>query len=806
MASLIPGYNYDIFISYRQKDNRHDGWVTEFVDNLKGELESTLKEEVTVYFDVNPEDGLLETYNVDASLKDKLRCLVLIPIISNTYCDIKSFAWQHEFCAFNRFAREDRFGRDVKLGNGNITSRILPVKIHDLDPEDNALLEKELGGVLRSIEFIYRTPGVNRPLRANEEHPQDNLNKTYYRDQINKVANAVKEIITALKRADHPDKEKPEAVIGTKNSVERNKNRIIIASGLALAMLIAGLLIIPKLIRPSSDEVERSIAVLPFRNLSNDTAQVYFCDGFMEELLSSLQKVQSFEVRSRTSSDQYRGTNKSIPAIGNELNVNYLVEGSVGREGNNIKIWVQLIDTKADKHLWSDEYQREMTIEEIFSLQSEIARAIAAELKAVLTPEEIDEIEKRPTENLEAYNLYLQGNYYYWKSYDSQDYDKAIQLYEKVIELDPGFAIAYARLAMCNLQQYWFYHERSDETLQKGKKYIDRAYEIDRNLTEALVALGAYYYMGFNDYINALKQLELALEEQPRNSEALYYAGCVYRRAGKWKEAKEFLEKASELEPKSARINFNAGETFNLLRLYPEALHYYNIALSDNPYWTYSYKDIAELYLKMDGTTIRAMEFLKTTAIKIATLEKDSLTLEIMVFAQICDAEYKKALENLSLSRCDVFESQFYYRPKYFYYARIYGLMGNPERERAYYDSTRLLIEKRLTQHPEDHRLYSMLGIAYAGLGLEAKAIGYGKKAVEMLPVVKEAWKGVYLVEDLAYIYVLLGKYPEAISKLDYLLSIPGPLSVNILKLDPRWTQLRTIPEYKRMIEKYSNK
>ena len=413
MASIVPGYEYDIFISYRQKDNRHDGWVTEFVNNLKGELESTFKEEVTVYFDVNPENGLLETHNVDASLKDKLRCLVFIPIISSTYCDIKSFAWQHEFCAFNRFASEDRIGRDIKLGTGNITSRILPVKIHDLDSEDNALLEKELGGVLRSIEFIYKTPGVNRPLRADEEHPQDNLNKTYYRDQINKVANAVKDIITALKKADQSERKIIEPAREIRTGVKNQKIKLVVAIGLALAILLPGFLVVRKLVMPSGVPVERSIAVLPFRNLSNDTAQIYFCDGFMEELLSSLQKVQRFEVRSRTSSDQYRGTNKSITAIGNELNVNYLVEGSVGREGNNLKIWVQLIDAKADKHLWSDEYQREMTIEQIFSLQSEIARAIAAELKAVLTPEEIEKIEKRPTENIEAYNLYLQGSFYY---------------------------------------------------------------------------------------------------------------------------------------------------------------------------------------------------------------------------------------------------------------------------------------------------------------------------------------------------------------------------------------------------------
>jgi Tfp pilus assembly protein PilF len=200
MASLFPGYEYDIFISYRQKDNRHDGWVTEFVNNLKGELESTFKEEISVYFDINPQDGLLETHDVDASLKEKLKCLVFIPIISRTYCDPNSFAWRHGFKAFVELASQDQFGLRVRLSNGNVTNRVLPVRIHELAVNDIKLCESLIGGVLRGVEFIYKSAGVNRPLRADEEHPHDNLNKIYYRDQINKLANAIDEIIDSLRR------------------------------------------------------------------------------------------------------------------------------------------------------------------------------------------------------------------------------------------------------------------------------------------------------------------------------------------------------------------------------------------------------------------------------------------------------------------------------------------------------------------------------------------------------------------------------------------------------------------------------
>ena len=201
MSSLIPGFEYDIFISYRHKDNKGGRWVTEFVDALRTELEATFKEDISIYFDENPHDGLLETHNVDKSLEGKLRCLIFIPIVSQTYCDPKSFAWQHEFCVFNKLARGDQFGMDIKLRNGNVTSRILPIKIHDLDSQDKALFENQLGGTLRSIDFIYKSAGVNRSLMASDS-PEKNSNKTFYRDQINKVANGVKEIIAVLKEFD----------------------------------------------------------------------------------------------------------------------------------------------------------------------------------------------------------------------------------------------------------------------------------------------------------------------------------------------------------------------------------------------------------------------------------------------------------------------------------------------------------------------------------------------------------------------------------------------------------------------------
>jgi hypothetical protein len=294
MSSLIPGFEYDIFISYRQKDNKHDGWVTEFVNNLKGELEATFKEDVSVYFDINPHDGLLETYEVADSLSEKLKCLIFIPIISRTYCDPGSFAWKNEFMTFVDMASVDRFGLKVKLPGGNVASRVLPVRIYDLNNEDLKLCETLLGGPLRGIEFIYKSAGVNRPLRASEDHAQNNLNKTYYRDQINKMAHSIHETIQALRGGPslppvEPVKhfEMPSEIIENKTWLTSTKHAgskwvRIIGVVLATAALITLILTNQKLFKKhkvtslsSAEILDRAITVWdPFKDWDNFTGQI----------------------------------------------------------------------------------------------------------------------------------------------------------------------------------------------------------------------------------------------------------------------------------------------------------------------------------------------------------------------------------------------------------------------------------------------------------------------------------------------------------------------------------------------------
>jgi TolB-like protein len=564
MASLISGYAYDIFISYRQKDNKGDMWVSEFVEALKTELESTFKEEISVYFDINPSDYLLETYDVDESLKDKLKCLVFIPIISRTYCDPKSFAWEHEFKAFVEQASKDQFGLKIKLPNGNVASRVLSIIIYDLDSEDIKLCESVLGGVLRGVEFIYKSAGVNRPLRSNEDHPVDNLSKTYYRDQINKVANTVKEIITSLKKQSQHKEIVTTQRFKTQHVTPKNqKIRIISGTLMLLILIILGYFFIPKLFK-SSEPVEKTIAVLPFRNLSNDTTQVYFCDGFMEEILNNLQLVKSFTIRSRTSSDQYRNTKKSVITIGKELNVNYLVEGSVAREGDVLKIWIQLIDSKADKHLWSSEYTREM--KQIFSLQNEIAEEIVIRLKTVLSPEDIDQIQKSPTKNLEAYDLYLLGMHYYKNYSHDVDFWKAIEYFQRAIEIDSTFALSYAGLADVYYSLINFGLVAPNNAYPKVKEYATKALELNEELENAHCSMGKVKLFFDYDPPGADKEFVRAIEINPNSSIAHITYASFLSLIGKHDEAKSHADYALELDPLSKitkldRINilYSAG-------------------------------------------------------------------------------------------------------------------------------------------------------------------------------------------------------------------------------------------------------
>ena len=269
--------------------------------------------------------------------------------------------------------------------------------------------------------------------------------------------------------------------------------------------------------------------------------------------------------------------------------------------------------------------------------------------------------------------------------------------------------------------------------------------------------------------------------------------------------AKSEFVKALELNPGRLEIAGEAGGTFDLCRDYVKAEEYYNMAIMFQPDWVFTYPNLSTMYLRWKGDIRKARETINS-ALNNKYILSDSLNIEASVLIDIYEGNYKDALKDISRLKYDVIQTEHYFRPKYLYNATIYGLMNKPELERANWDSARVLLEKRIKDFPRDQRLYSSLGIAYAGLGLHEEAINAGEKAVKLVPVNKEAYKGPFLAEDLALIYVMTGKYDDAIKKIKYLLSIPGLLSNKILELDPRWAPLRNQPEFKKLLKSDSGK
>jgi TolB-like protein/Tfp pilus assembly protein PilF len=583
MASLIEGYEYDIFVSYRQKDNKYDGWVTEFVNNLQKELEATFKEEISVYFDIDPHDGLLETHDVNASLKDKLKCLVFIPIISRTYCDPKSFAWEHEFKAFIDLASRDQFGLKIKLPGGNVANRVLPVQIHELDTDDRKLVESELGGFLRGIEFIYKEPGVNRPLMSNENHPDNNLNKTFYRNQINKVANAINEIITGLKNPDREGKKISLVIDEEKRSLRGKLRTKIISSLILLALIVAGYFIIPRLIKPK-EQLEKSIAVLPFKNDSPDSTNTYFINGIMEDILNNLQKIKDMRVISRTSVEQFRNnTAKSIPDIAKELGVNYIVEGSGQKYGSSIHLSVQLLRAVKEGHLWGNSYDQEIhNAKDIFIIQSQIAQAIASELKAVITSHEKQIIENIPTENIEAYNAYQMGRFY-WRKLTSNDLNTALQYFELAKEKDPDYALAYAGICY-----YWLGAQQMGivSPSEAGPKAVlagEKALELDSTSAEVHYSLAIMKYAVLWDWEGGESEFKKTIELNPNDAEAYAYYSHLLNIVGRSKEAMEKIEVALKLDPRNPLIKGLYGMDLMFVHRYDEAIVAFQEALKGDP-------------------------------------------------------------------------------------------------------------------------------------------------------------------------------------------------------------------------------
>jgi TolB-like protein len=501
MASLLPDFEYDIFVSYRHNDNL-DGWVTEFVQSLEKELRVTVKESLTVYFDKNPAVGLSDVHIVDKSLEGKLKSIIFIPILSQTYCDPKSFAWQHEFCAFNRKAKTDAYGIDVRLGNGNVSSRILPVRIHDLDQRDKSIIEGEIGGVLRSIEFIYKEPSVNRALRADDKK-DDNLLKTSYRNQVNKVANAVKEILNGLIPSEQQLAEKPERSERKSRKVAL-KNPVIALSAIVTAALITFFVFWNS---DAPDSPENTILVLPFRTDRGDETHEYFAQGITADIITEIGKAEHLVPLSWHTSFAYINTSKSLREVAEETQARYVLSGGIQRDSGRLRFYVELADPVNNKTVWNARYDKQL--HEILDVQKEIAFSVASALDLRLSDSERQNIGKYKTKSFEAYDLFLQAEALSRTiRVDPSVYERCRSLLEEALSIDPNFAEAHTLYAFIIIEVTTFsdldYHAMS----YKAEESIQKAIELRPDLPDNYIIKG-----GINLY------LKWDLEEARKNFE-----------------------------------------------------------------------------------------------------------------------------------------------------------------------------------------------------------------------------------------------------------------------------------------------
>jgi TolB-like protein/predicted metal-dependent HD superfamily phosphohydrolase/Tfp pilus assembly protein PilF len=599
MPSVISGYEYDIFVSYRHKDNRSvsgpsfqgpgyqvsNGWVTDFINDLRKELESTFKEDISIYFDSNQHDGLLESHNVDKSLEGKLKSVIFIPILSQIYCDPKCFAWQQEFCAFNKMALEEPIGRDIKLRDGNVASRILPIAIHNLDLEDRNLFESELNSKLRSIDFIFRSPGVNRPLRPDDKR-QDNASSLFYRDQINKVANAIKEIISAIKYPGRSSEvyEDTTEDLPTISRAEESKAK------------------------SEQSLIEKSLAVLPFVSLSQDPTQEYFADGITENILIQLAGLPQLRVISRTSVMRYKKTTKTAPEIATELGVKFILEGSAQAHGKKVRINVQLIDALKDQHLWSKVFVESM--DDIFEIQNNVAEVVAKELISSFSPKQNEKLKEIPTKNLEAYDLFLKGRHAF-NQWSVDGYRTASEYFKQAIAKDPEFKQAYSYLASSySARMSWNGDLSPEEARSNIEIYLNEAWKRGPSDNDYLTKAFVEFFIA-KDFPSSEKLLLQAIDLSPNNANVLYTYSYLLNMMGRHEEAVKVVERAKAIDPLTvAYFNYQTINLY-LLNRYEEAISTIKEALQLYPTVLRLYDFLGRVYLTM-GNYEEAVKALET--------------------------------------------------------------------------------------------------------------------------------------------------------------------------------------------------
>jgi DNA-binding SARP family transcriptional activator/TolB-like protein/Flp pilus assembly protein TadD len=588
-------------------------------------------------------------------------------------------------------------------------------------------------------------------------------------------------------------------LVGSVATPRRPSARWLVAS--TFAVLVAVATLSPWLRRPSvGSAVPKALprlVVLPFQNLGSIDDE-YFADGITDEITSRLAEISGLQVISRASAVQYKDHNKTPRQIGEELDVRYVLEGTIrtdrSAEGaGEVRVTPQLIRVADDAHVWAEQYTVRLVPGEIFRVQADIAERVAQALDVTLLEPERRALAARPTESLQAHDYYLRGGDFYQRSFNERDTRAAVEMFERAVTADSGFALAHARLALAHARLYWLFYDRSPQRLAASKKAVNRALEFDPDLPEAHIALGYYHYWGHLAYDRALVAFRTAQRFQPDNAELLEALANVRRRQGALKEAIASFSRGLELDPRSGIFAFNLAQTLWLAGDPAQAEHYFDRAISLTPDFAAAYWNKARLYLNSEGSTQKGR-----AALEPPTAPRgDRFILYHAALIDVFEGKYDSALDRVDSLAAEAFDNQWRFVPKGELRGQIYDLLSRPDLRRAHYNAARLVAERRVRDQPDEANFRSALGIAYAGLGRRVEAIREARKAVELLPVSKEAWRGLYRLEDLGRVHVMVGQYDAALQALERLVSLPGGRSIPFLKLDPAWNPIRNHPRFR---------
>jgi len=548
----------------------------------------------------------------------------------------------------------------------------------------------------------------------------------------------------------------------------------------------------------------KSIAVLPFENLSDDKGAAYFADGIQDEILTKLASIADLKVISRTSTAKYKSKPEDLKTVSQQLGVATVLEGSVQKAADKVRVNVQLIDARADAHLWAKTYDRD--IKDVFTVESEVAQEIADSLQAKLSPAEANTLATAPTKDAEAYDLFLKGEHEEHLAENSlrpESYEQAAAWYQQAIARDPNFALAMARLVRNRMDLHWFIEQMSDSELAQVRSLAERAVALAPNLAEAHVALGNFFYHGYRQYEQALAEFGRALELQPNAPTALEYSGYVHRRQRQWARCLVEFKGALEQDPRNALLAGNFAATYVTLRMWKEAERAARHTLELDPHSAEAMRALLDSILRGSGDVDEAQRVLATFPAENKILVPSdfgdvSNVLGGRAYVFVLERDFNAALKVWEAAGNTAADE----RRRLSARVAIRVLAGDLNGAQTEAEKARQLLEERLRERPNDLSSMTQLTWVYLARKRDGDAIKLARQAADLLPPEKDALVGNILLTGLAEIEARTGATADAVAILRRQLSVPagGIVSIARLKIDPVWDPIRNDPGFQQLL------